>query len=237
MPQNNQQIQFYFGTLEEYYNLSIKNPNAFYITTDTKQIFIGYDEYTSKITVENLENIDLSDTYLKKLSSNETNFIPKINSNGQLISSGFTLGQSVPANAHFLTNVEVDTLFTNATASSAGRMSASDKNKLDTIAEKTKLKSETALSEQAIIGNSLGKTYAVLTDSDGYLAVNVPWTDYNIAIASANGTGGSSGLMSAIDKEKINNLPENLKNTLVLTQSQYDALDPIDANTLYIIVG
>lgn len=99
---------------------------------------------------------------------------------------------------------------------------------------KVKLKSETTLSEQAVINETANKTYAVRTDSDGYLAVNIPWTDttYNTATASTNGVGGSNGLMSATDKEKLNTLP----NIVSLTQAQYELLNPPDASTLYIII-
>ena len=60
-------------------------------------------------------------------------------------------------------------------------------------------------------------------------------TTYSEAIASSNGIGGSSGFLSAIDKEKIDNLPVNLKNIVALTQNEYNNLSSIDKNTLYII--
>ena len=99
---------------------------------------------------------------------------------------------------------------------------------------KAKLKSETALSEQAIINETANKTYAVRIDSDGYLAVNIPWIDttYNVVSSSTNGIGGTNGLMLAADKEKLNTLP----NIVSLTQAQYELLSPPDENTLYIVI-
>ena len=55
-------------------------------------------------------------------------------------------------------------------------------------------------------------------------------TDLANAVASTNGSGGSAGLMSANDKEKLNGI-----NIAVLTQAQYEALDPPDSGTLYLI--
>ena len=340
MPQKKQQVKFSFGTQAEYNALPIKDQNTFYIITDTQKIYIGNKMYTSKITIENLE-----DTFLSafEVDSLETGTVPIINNDGQLVSSGFSLGKNVPSDAIFTDNNTTYTLtqdandghiiiFTpssgqpttitipdnnttnNATTSISGLMSSIDKTKLDGIATgaqvnqnafsniiigattiaadsktdtltliagnnvtltpdnsngtvtitaidtinsgtvtnistgigldggpitstgtvKVKLKSETTLSEQAVINETANKTYAVRTDSDGYLAVNIPWTDttYNTATASTNGVGGSNGLMSATDKEKLNTLP----NIVSLTQAQYELLNPPDASTLYIII-
>ncbi len=51
-----------------------------------------------------------------------------------------------------------------------------------------------------------------------------------VAVASVSGSGGSAGLMSPPDKEKLDNI-----NIVLLTQEQYEALDPPDSNTLYLI--
>ena len=51
-----------------------------------------------------------------------------------------------------------------------------------------------------------------------------------VAVASVNGSGGSDGLMSAADKEKLDKI-----NIAILTQAEYDILDPPDADTLYLI--
>lgn len=95
-----------------------------------------------------------------------------------------------------------NTTYSPATTTTDGLLSATDKQKLDSITDvvasispgigisstttngttsiKTKLKSETAASissrNSAIQGTQL---YSVITDKDGYLAVSVPWTDSN----------------------------------------------------------
>ena len=55
-------------------------------------------------------------------------------------------------------------------------------------------------------------------------------TDLANAVASTNGSGGSAGLMSANDKEKLDKI-----NIVVLTQAQYDAIASPDSGTLYLI--
>ena len=55
-------------------------------------------------------------------------------------------------------------------------------------------------------------------------------TDLANAVASTNGSGGSAGLMSAADKEKLDGI-----NIVVLTQAQYDAIASPDSGTLYLI--
>ena len=47
MPQNNQIVQFYYGTQQEFDNISNKDNNIIYFTTDTKKIYVGNDLYTS----------------------------------------------------------------------------------------------------------------------------------------------------------------------------------------------
>ena len=55
-------------------------------------------------------------------------------------------------------------------------------------------------------------------------------TTYSNATPSTNGVGGSAGLMSAADKEKLDKI-----NIVVLTQAQYDAIASPDPSTLYLI--
>ena len=54
--------------------------------------------------------------------------------------------------------------------------------------------------------------------------------NYSNATPSTNGVGGSAGLMSAADKEKLDGI-----NIVVLTQSDYNDLSNKDSNTLYLI--
>ncbi len=248
MPQKNAYVNFSFGTQAEYNALSTKDENTFYILTDTQKIYVGNKIYTSKISIENLDGSFLS---AFDPSPNEEGMVPIINQNGQLSSSGFMLNATVPANAVF-----TDTTYQVATDSTDGLMSAEDKIKLDSIDDsssegtvtnistgiglaggtitssgtiKAKLKSETALLQQASLNETANKTYAVVTDSDGYLAVNVPWTDTNTTYSNA--TQDTNGLMSAADKIKLDNLPSNI---VYLSHAEYNELTQPDPNTLYI---
>ena len=54
-----------------------------------------------------------------------------------------------------------------------------------------------------------------------------------VAVASSGGSGGSAGLMPAADKEKLNAF--EISGISVVTQAQYEALDPPDSDTLYLI--
>ena len=49
------------------------------------------------------------------------------------------------------------------------------------------------------------------------------------AVASSGGVGGTAGLMSPADKEKLDKI-------LVISQADYEALDPPDAGTIYLIL-
>lgn len=65
------------------------------------------------------------------------------------------------------------------------------------------LKSETALNKAAgDVNTTSSKVYPIVTDSGGNLAVVVPWTDTTYVAA----TTSAAGLMSASDKEKVDQL-------------------------------
>ena len=102
-----------------------------------------------------------------------------------------------------------NTTYSDATQSAAGLMSANDKKKLDGITTysvtgekgivatttdgatvvKAKLKSETALTNAAIgSDNTENRTYAVALDSNGDLAVTVPWVNDNTTYAALTNT-------------------------------------------------
>lgn len=53
--------------------------------------------------------------------------------------------------------------------------------------------------------------------------------NYSNATPSASGVGGSAGLMSATDKEKLDKM-------VVISSAGYAALDPPDSNTLYFVL-
>ena len=115
----------------------------------------------------------------------------------------FTVNATGHITAASVHNVKIPA--TAATQAAAGLMSATDKAKLDNIAEnaktgtvtsvatgigltggtittsgtvKVKLRSETALTlDSAASGNTSNRVYAVAADKSGYLAVTVPWTN------------------------------------------------------------
>lgn len=93
-----------------------------------------------------------------------------------------------------------------ATTSTAGRMSAADKVKLDGIAEGANKYSlpqatKTALGGIKTDANVSGKNYAVQLDNTGAAYVNVPWTDNNTTYSDMTGAtanaAGTHGLVPA----------------------------------------
>lgn len=121
-----------------------------------------------------------------------------------------------------------------------------------TAAEKTKLDGITAGAEpnqnafsNIAVGNDTIAADAK-TDTIGLIAganvtltadtandtVTIAATDttYSNATPSTNGVGGSAGLMSGADKEKLDGI-----NIVVLSQSEYEALDPPVSGVLYLI--
>lgn len=137
MPQNDKSIIFKFGTQAQFNALQSKDTNTIYIITDTHKIYIGDVNYTATVNIENLQDLNLSNTVLMKptLEQNETysdleGYIPKFNSQGQLISSGYHLDQDVLEESQL-----IDTTYTNATPTSSGLMSAEDKDFIESLKE------------------------------------------------------------------------------------------------------
>ena len=152
--------------------------------------------------------------------------------------SGYTIATSVPANAVF-----TDTTYSAATSIADGLMSATDKSKLDSIAQgatanlgtvtriasgtgltggpitssgtlKANLRSETGLTGDSVAAaETTGRIYPIVVDNSGYLAVVVPWTNTTYSAA----TQSEAGLMSAADKTKLDGL--NLKSSNSLLNS------------------
>lgn len=91
----------------------------------------------------------------------------------------------------------------------AGVMTASDKSKLDGIANNANNYSLPTASSTIKGGITLGypqsgKNYPVALDSNGKAYVNVPWTDTNTKYSLATST--NDGLMSKADKVKIDGI-------------------------------
>ena len=62
MPQNNQMVQFYYGTQQEFDNISNKDNNIIYFITDAKKIYVGNDLYTPSLN-QNLISVCTSTEY------------------------------------------------------------------------------------------------------------------------------------------------------------------------------
>lgn len=65
MPQSDKQVKFYFGTQQEYNNLSLKDTCAIYLITDTRKIYVGNTEYT--------EDTQMNDNTKQYIDSNIDN--------------------------------------------------------------------------------------------------------------------------------------------------------------------
>lgn len=187
-------------------------------TNDVYDEYIWVNQGNNTYAYEKIgnTNIDLSNYIQKVLNAN--NKVSKFDSNGNLISTGYELNKTVPADAVF-----TDTTYEDATQSVHGLMSTTDKTKLDGInianyipivtnetGEVPKFKADGTLEST---GFTLGKSVpanAVFTD-----------TTYNEATTS------SAGLLSSSDKTKIENLDSTYvkqSDIIVLTQSEYDLL-------------
>lgn len=109
----------------------------------------------------------------------------------------------------------------------AGVMTASDKSKLDGIANNANNYSLPTASSTIKGGITLGypqsdKNYPVALDSNGKAYVNVPWTDTNTTYSLATST--KDGLMEASDKAKLDGIPSNATADSAITTAEIDAL-------------
>lgn len=138
MPQENKQVQFYFGTQAEYNNLTEKDNNAIYLITDQKKIYIGDDVYVSPLNIRDIDGLSLDEKFLSAFNTQDTNSeivgtIPVISQTGQLTSSGHFLQSDVPENVHFLTESQYTAISQTATTEHNGLMSSEDKTTLNNL--------------------------------------------------------------------------------------------------------
>ena len=108
-----------------------------------------------------------------------------------------------------------DTSYTEATQSTNGLMSATDKKKLDGIDSGANDYKLPNAGDEVLGGIKTGyeqtaKNYPVQLDENNKAYVNVPWVDNNTTYNEATPT--ASGLMSATDKAKLNSIAENANN-------------------------
>lgn len=109
----------------------------------------------------------------------------------------------------------------------AGVMTASDKSKLDGIANNANNYSLPTASSTIKGGITLGysqngKNYPVAIDSNGKAYVNVPWTDTNTTYSLATPT--KDGLMKASDKAKLDGIASGATADSAITTAEIDAL-------------
>lgn len=101
---------------------------------------------------------------------------------------------------------DTNTTYSVASSTADGLMSASDKAKLDSIAQGANQYTLPTAAASTLGGvktgyTTSGKNYAVVVDANGNAYVNVPWTDNNTTYGNA--TTSTAGLMSAADKTKL----------------------------------
>lgn len=284
MPQNGKQIKFYFGTQQEYNNLEFKDTCAIYFITDTKKIYVGEKVYAAPINIQDLNNLNLDDKYLSAFEANiNRNTIPIITQNGQLVSSGKTIGTSVPENAYFITEENMQTiqnvlqnsinlqvvgqappyynnnglmLYTDkekldrlpnslsvATTETNGLMSAEDKEYLYSLGNTAtySLNNEVYSYSPGLMTGEDKKLLDDLSDDVDDLLNFMNNVNNLISPAepSVNGEGGSNGLMSAEDKEKLDNITGISNNTKFkfCTASEYDQMENRTAAIYFILNG
>lgn len=108
-----------------------------------------------------------------------------------------------------------------------GFMRASDKAKLDGIADGANNYTLPTASASVLGGITLGypqsdKNYPVALDNSGKAYVNVPWTDTNTTYGLATST--NNGLMSSADKAKIDGISSGATADSAITTAEIDAL-------------
>lgn len=102
-----------------------------------------------------------------------------------------------------------NTTYSNATTTTAGLMSSTDKSKLDNIAANannytlpTASSSVLGGVKSSITGTTSERDYLVQVNTDGTMKVNVPWSNTTYAVA----TTSANGLMSSADKTKLDGI-------------------------------
>ena len=98
----------------------------------------------------------------------------------------------------------VDTTYNNATTTTAGLMSATDKSKLDGLVNLYKFKGTVATIDDLPNNASVGDTYDVTSNGHNYAWTENGWDDLGGTFPKATAT--NDGLMSKEDKQKLDDL-------------------------------
>lgn len=173
-------------------------------------------------------NLSISDGIL---SSKDTIYTHPTTSGNKHIPSGGSSGQILrwSADGTAVWGNDNNTTYENATSSSNGLMSSSDKSKLDGIAANANNYSLPTASTTALggvksqtTGTTANRFYSVEVNSDGTMKVNVPWTDTNTTYSNATST--AAGLMSSTDKNKLDTVASNATSDSALSTSEVTAI-------------
>lgn len=193
--------------------------------------------YLTSIPAEYVTDTELNSKNYATKSEIPTNISQLTNDSGYLTTipvatsstiGGITIGYAesgknyavkLSSNKAYVTVPWVNTTYSNATASTAGLMSSTDKSKLDSLNNYTLTQATgSALGGIKIGYTENGKNYPVEL-SDGKAFVNVPWTDTNTTYDNA--TTSTAGLLSATDKAKLDSIPSDVVEEAPLDDKQY----------------
>ena len=142
----------------------------------------------------------------------------------------------------FKTPVDNNTTYGNATTTTSGLMSSSDKSKLDGIASGANnytlpVASSTALGGVKIGYTTTNKNYAVQLDSSNKMFVNVPWTDTNTDTHLTNSLtikgGGTAATVYTQNADKTLNIVGSGATTVSAVDGTI-TISSTDTNTTYL---
>ena len=192
--------------------------NAVFTDTTYNTVTQSADGLMSKEDKIKLDEITIAN-YIPKVLNKEGE-VPKFDINGNIQSTGFTLGKSVPSDAVF---TDVNTTYTLTQDSNDGHkitFASSDSNVSDTVITIPDNNTTYTLTQDANDGHKI--TFTPSTGSATTITIPDNDTTYNAATQQA------AGLMSSTDKTKLDSItPANLltnSDIVVCTQAEYDTM-------------
>lgn len=135
---------------------------------------------------------------------------------------------------------DTNTTYSIATTSTAGLMSAEDKQKLDSIDEGASQGSTVSVEQVLASGTHVATITVDSVDTEIYAPSQVTSIEWNNVVNKQTATNQSDGLMSKEDYVKLQSLDtevSQLLHTEVITQGEYDQLAAPDSQTIYYIVS
>lgn len=181
MPQNNEQIKFYFGTQQQYNNLLTKDDNAFYIITDTHKIYLGEQLYANpnEQNSSSQHNDDI-ETIIEQIP------LASSSAKGLMSANDKTKLDNLPNSI---------TTYSTATSSADGLMSSLDKIKLDNTGIFCTASEYQAMSERT------SGIYFVLNNS----TLSIKDANNNLLTLGNVGSDSSSSSVASFSPVLINN--------------------------------